>query len=75
MALELQTIAPARTEYVCPMHPDVVADVPGSCSECAMALEPRAVLPSDAPSPELGDMSRRLAIAGALTLPGPRNRE
>ena len=69
MALELQTIAPARTEYVCPMHPDVVADVPGSCSECAMALEPRAVPPSDAPSPELADMSRRLAIAGALTLP------
>jgi FtsP/CotA-like multicopper oxidase with cupredoxin domain len=28
--------------YVCPMHPDVVRDEPGSCPECGMKLLPRA---------------------------------
>ncbi|NOZ75049.1 MAG: heavy metal translocating P-type ATPase [FCB group bacterium] len=28
-------------EYVCPMHPDVVSDKPGSCPKCGMALEPK----------------------------------
>jgi Ni,Fe-hydrogenase III large subunit len=30
-----------RTEYVCPMHPDVVRDEPGSCPKCGMDLVPR----------------------------------
>jgi hypothetical protein len=29
------------TVYVCPMHPEVVADKPGKCPKCGMALEPR----------------------------------
>ena len=69
MALEPQALAPARTEYVCPMHPHVVQDTPGSCRECGMGLEPRAVLPGDQPSPEFLDMRRRLVAAGVLTLP------
>jgi Ni,Fe-hydrogenase III large subunit len=31
----------ARTEYVCPMHPEVVRDEPGSCPICGMDLVPR----------------------------------
>ncbi len=27
-----------RTEYVCPMHPEVVQDEPGTCPECGMEL-------------------------------------
>ncbi len=27
-------------KYTCPMHPEVQADNPGSCSKCGMALEP-----------------------------------
>ena len=69
MALEPQAFAPAHVEYACPMHPDVVRDAPGSCPECGMALEPGTVLRRDAPSPELVDMRRRLAVACALTLP------
>ena len=69
MALEAQLLAPARTEYVCPMHPDVVRDAADTCPECGMALEPRAALPDDRPSPELVDMRRRLVVACALTVP------
>ncbi len=30
-----------RTEYVCPMHPEVLRDQPGSCPLCGMDLVPR----------------------------------
>ena len=69
MALEAQVLAPARTEFVCPMHPHVVRDAPDTCPECGMALEPRSTLPDDQPNPELLDMRRRLAVACALSLP------
>jgi hypothetical protein len=32
---------PAAERYVCPMHPDVVADQPGQCPRCGMALVKR----------------------------------
>jgi FtsP/CotA-like multicopper oxidase with cupredoxin domain len=30
--------------YVCPMHPEVVSDAPGSCPECGMKLLPAALI-------------------------------
>lgn len=27
-------------QYTCPMHPEIIKDIPGSCSKCGMALEP-----------------------------------
>jgi hypothetical protein len=30
-----------RTEYVCPMHPEMRSDEPGSCPKCGMDLVPR----------------------------------
>lgn len=30
-----------RSEYVCPMHPEVMSDEPGSCPKCGMDLVPR----------------------------------
>merc|ERR1711939_318138 len=45
-------------QWTCPMHPEIVRDEPGSCPICGMALEP--VVPSDEPSEELTDFTRRL---------------
>ena len=39
-ALEIAA-AQTRTEYVCPMHPEIVRDEPGSCPICGMDLVPR----------------------------------
>ncbi len=62
--------APAtKVEYVCPMHPQVVKDEPGSCPVCGMALEPRTPTAEEPSSPELHDMRRRFWIALGLTIP------
>jgi Cu+-exporting ATPase len=71
MALEPVAPAPvrARTQWTCPMHPQIVRDAPGSCPICGMALEPRTVGAEEGPDPELIDMTRRFWIGLVLTLP------
>ena len=51
--------APPGAQYTCPMHPEILRDVPGTCPICGMALEP--VMPSleDEENPELTDFRRR----------------
>ncbi len=68
--MALESVAPitARVEYTCPMHPEIVKDGPGSCPICGMALEPREVT-GEQVNPELEEMTRRLWIGAALTLP------
>jgi Cu+-exporting ATPase len=62
MALEPVVPSAARTEYTCPMHPEIVRDEPGACPKCGMALEPRVVALEEEESPELADMKRRLRL-------------
>ena len=59
----------AGTEYVCPMHPEIVRSAPGACPKCGMALEPRVASAAPEENPELRDMSRRFWIGVALVLP------
>ncbi|MHB1094470.1 heavy metal-binding domain-containing protein, partial [Thiobacillus sp.] len=47
--------SPQAVEYICPMHPEVVASKPGSCPKCGMTLMPRTA-PSDGHSGH-GDMT------------------
>jgi P-type Cu+ transporter len=69
MALEPVVASGPRTEWTCPMHPQIVRDTPGSCPICGMALEPRTVGAVEGPDPELVDMTRRFWIGLVLTLP------
>jgi hypothetical protein len=32
----------AKTEYTCPMHPEVVSDKPGQCPQCGMDLQAKS---------------------------------
>ena len=71
MALERNPAfaGPARTIYTCPMHPQIEQDHPGACPICGMALEPKTVTAAPEDDTELRDMTRRLWIGAALTLP------
>ncbi len=57
------------TEYICPMHPEIVSKEPGSCPICGMALEPRVVSLDEGPNHELSDMTRRFWVSLALSVP------
>ncbi|MDZ4094107.1 MAG: heavy metal-binding domain-containing protein, partial [Paracoccaceae bacterium] len=59
--------AAAAVQYTCPMHPEIIRDAPGPCPICGMALEP--MLPSDAPSHELTDFTRRMWVSAAAAVP------
>ncbi|MDB5706714.1 MAG: copper-translocating P-type ATPase [Sphingomonas bacterium] len=61
--------AAAGTIWTCPMHPQIRRPGPGHCPVCGMALEPAAPSAEDLPNPELVDFSRRLWIAGLLSVP------
>src|SRR4051812_18499771 len=60
---------PEGTTYTCPMHPVIRQIGPGSCPICGMGLEPVLVSREAEPNHELIDMTRRLWIGLALTLP------
>jgi Cu(I)/Ag(I) efflux system membrane fusion protein len=36
------TVIKSKTEYTCPMHPEIISDKPGSCTMCGMDLEIKA---------------------------------
>jgi P-type Cu+ transporter len=71
MALEPDVpIISTRTQYTCPMHPQIVRAEPGACPICGMALEPRTVTTSaEEENPELRDMTRRFWVGIVLTAP------
>ncbi len=61
---------PAKTIYTCPMHPQIEQDHPGNCPICGMTLEPKTSAGgAEEDNAELRDMTRRLWISAALTLP------
>jgi Cu+-exporting ATPase len=72
MALESELpVASPRSEYTCPMHPEIVRPAPGFCPICGMALEPRTITASTNTdeNPELRAMTRRFWVSVALTAP------
>jgi P-type Cu+ transporter len=59
--------ATLASEYTCPMHPQIVRQLPGNCPICGMALEPR-VPTMDEDDGELHDMWRRFAVSSLLSI-------
>jgi Cu+-exporting ATPase len=59
----------ARSEYVCPMHPQIVRSDPGSCPICGMALELRTISVDEKENPELREMTRRFWVSLGLAIP------
>jgi Cu+-exporting ATPase len=59
---------PRAAEYTCPMHPEIRSPQPGSCPKCGMALVPVAGT-VDTDDSELRDLTRRLWIGVALSIP------
>ncbi len=60
---------PEGTRYTCSCHPEIVADAPGDCPICGMALEPMMPTADAGPNLELIDFTRRFWISAALCLP------
>jgi Cu+-exporting ATPase len=58
-----------KTEWTCPMHPEVKQDEPGDCPKCGMALEPHTVMAEEEENPELVDMRRRFWVSVVFTIP------
>ena len=56
-------------QWICPMDPEVLEAKPGACPICGMALEPRVTSEAQGRNPELEDMTRRLRVAVALSVP------
>ncbi len=66
-AARLKPSAQPGAQWTCPMHPEILSDEPDSCPLCGMALEP--MVPSDEPSEELTDFTRRMWISAAAAVP------
>jgi Cu+-exporting ATPase len=64
-----QEAAPSDAVFTCPMHPQIRHIGPGNCPICGMALEPLTVSAEPQANHERADMTRRLWIAAALTVP------
>jgi Cu+-exporting ATPase len=66
---ESSVAAVPAIEYTCPMHPEIVQVGPGTCPICGMALEPKTITAEEPDNHELTEMSRRLWVAAALSIP------
>ena len=64
--------AAAPGQYTCPMHPEVIADAPGDCPICGMALEIVGGASAEAnehAEAEIRSLSRKFWIGFALSVP------
>ncbi len=60
----------AGQQYTCPMHPEIIRDVPGNCPKCGMTLEPRtSTLEQEQSNPEYEYMRKRFIFGAIMTIP------
>ena len=68
MDLVQQPVLNQRTQYTCPMHPEVVQDSPGPCPICGMDLVPMTPDVSEE-SKAYDDLVHKMKIALLFTIP------
>ncbi len=63
-----QSLKAAKTEYTCPMHPEIIENKPGDCPICGMDLVP---IKPEASAEELAyqKLLKKLKIATAFSIP------
>ena len=54
-----ELITAGQAIYICPMHPEIRQNKPGTCPKCGMALEPELPGIDDEENPELADFRLR----------------
>lgn len=65
-----QKFTQARTEYTCPMHPEIIRHEPGSCPICGMTLIPKTISrQNEKEDTAYQDMLKKFWIATAFTIP------
>jgi Cu+-exporting ATPase len=57
-----------KTEYTCPMHPQIVKDAPGSCSICGMNLVPKVPAINEE-NKTYKELLKKFKVAVLFTLP------
>ena len=57
-----------KSQYTCPMHPEIIKNEPGNCPICGMSLEPMMGA-AEEENIELKEMTRRFWISACLALP------
>ena len=65
---EVNTSSSSKTQYTCPMHPEIEKDEPGSCPICGMELVPKEPDVS-AEEKKYLELLRKFWISVAFTLP------
>jgi Cu+-exporting ATPase len=57
-----------KTQYTCPMHPEIIRDVAGACPICGMDLIPIATAVSEEDN-TYKELSKKMIISTAFTIP------
>lgn len=62
-------VSNVKTQYTCPMHPEIIQSNPGSCRKCGMDLVPDKVEDISEEEKAYKRMARKLWIALAFSIP------
>ena len=66
--VKAQDLTAVKTQYTCPMHPQIVQDGPGSCPICGMDLVPMEPTDSEE-NKTYNDLVRKMKMALLFTVP------
>jgi Cu+-exporting ATPase len=61
-------LAVQKTQYTCPMHPEIISDAPGACPVCGMDLIPIVTKVSEEDN-TYKELSKKMIISTAFTIP------